>query len=241
MKVAVLGQNRIQVSLMMQALSSVGYICDGSLKREDLFNPVCSFDHDLIFLEGGVFGSSLVDLLRAHPKSRCRAIPIVLFSRCYVESNVVNGLDCGADDFLIFPLPSDLLVAKIEAIFRRFEGGKLIRINFFNDFIFDQAIGGVVARGRLVLLTRREFDVSVFLFKNINAPVHRDKLKELFWISGSLTDSRTLDTHMAGIRRKLELFKGEEYSLVSIYGYGYCLRRAIDGDNSITERWVEIV
>jgi DNA-binding response OmpR family regulator len=77
--------------------------------------------------------------------------------------------------------------------------------------------------GRVVSLTSKDFDLSVFFLRNVGRLLSRQEIRESVWGSGADLTSRTLDTHVSRVRRRLALTADNGWCLAAVYGFGYRL------------------
>lgn len=126
----------------------------------------------------------------------------------------------GADDYLVKPFEVLELVARVEAVLRRYH--KTRQLLTAGDVVVDVKARRVTRAGRPVELTNKEFGLLVLFIKNKNIALFRETLYEKVWEEEYYGDSRTLDLHVQRLRRKL----GWEQNLVAVYKVGYCLEVA---------------
>ena len=131
--------------------------------------------------------------------------------------NRVKGLKLGADDYLVKPFDVVELVARVEAVLRRYN--KADQRLVVGDVVVDLDAHRVKKAGRLVDLTNKEYGLLVLFMKNQNVALFRETLYEKVWEGEYFADSRTLDLHVQRLRRKL----GWEHNLVAVYKVGYRL------------------
>ncbi|AOJ85290.1 two-component system response regulator (plasmid) [Burkholderia sp. MSMB0856] len=167
-------------------------------------------------------GLEVLGWLRAHIGPQ---LP-VLFLTCRSGENVIaQALDAGADDYMIKPAKSLELAARIKALLRRAypsESFNTTRIEI-GAYVVDIRQRTITRGGQELTLTPREFDLASLLFRNADRAVPREHLVRLIWGREATSDSRSLDTHVHRLRRKLEI--GPQYGvrLRAIYQLGYCL------------------
>ena len=131
--------------------------------------------------------------------------------------NRVKGLKLGADDYLVKPFDVVELVARVEAVLRRYN--KTEQRLFAGDVVVDVEAHRVTKGDKPVELTNKEFGLLVLFMRNKNVALFRETLYEKVWEGEYFADSRTLDLHVQRLRRKL----GWEHSLVAVYKVGYRL------------------
>ena len=176
---------------------------------------------DLIVLDLMLPGT---DGLRVLSKMRDRGLrmPVLILTARGQESDKVRGLRLGADDYLTKPFGVLELLARIEALLRRAGPAReKSRIVEFGDVSVDPA-GRVVHRGGAVVeLSPKEFDLLWALIEAGGAARSRNELMQQVWGYAESVLSRTVDTHMAELRRKLEPRPAEPRHLLTVRKVGY--------------------
>jgi DNA-binding response OmpR family regulator len=141
------------------------------------------------------------------------------------ESQKVRGLKLGADDYLTKPFSVTEFLARVEALLRRASTGAVLPAQTFGQIRVDPASRTVWKNGDAVSLTPKEFDLLVALLRrNGVAASRRDLLREVWRVPISVS-SRTLDTHIAELRQKLEDDPGSPRHIVTVRKMGYRLDR----------------
>lgn len=151
---------------------------------------------------------------------RLRAVtdcPILMLTAKGEDYDQVDGFDCGADDYVIKPFTPMVLVARMEALFRRSDkenhertvfGGMRIDSNGREVFVDDERL----------ILSRKEYDLLKYLADNYNISLNRDQILETVWGYDYLGSSNTVDTHINRLRSKLGRCGGY---ITTLRGYGY--------------------
>lgn len=195
-------------------LSSAGYHCtavqDG-LKAIDLIEKE-SFD--LVLLDIMLPGADGYDVMEY---IRPLGIPVIFITAKYEVKNRVKGLKLGADDYLVKPFDVVELVARVEAVLRRYN--KTERRLTAGDVTVDVEAHRVMKGKKQIELTNKEFGLLLLFMKNKNVALFRETLYEKVWEGEYFADSRTLDLHVQRLRKKL----GWEHCLVAVYKVGYRL------------------
>ena len=195
-------------------LSSAGYHCmavqDG-LKAIDLIE---NEEFDLILLDIMLPGADGYDVMEY---IRPLGIPVIFITAKHEVKNRVKGLKLGADDYIVKPFDVVELVARVEAVLRRYN--KADQRLVAGDVTVDVDARRVTRAGRPVELTNKEFGLLLLFMKNKNVALFRETLYEKVWEGEYFADSRTLDLHVQRLRKKL----GWEHSLVAVYKVGYRL------------------
>ncbi len=155
-------------------------------------------------------------------------VPVLVLTARGEEADVVRCLRFGADDYVTKPFGILELLARVEALLRRTGGGDTEsepRIQAFGDIEIDLAARGVKRRQREVSLTPKEFDLLVALLRRDGAVATRVDLIQEVWGYPSSVITRTVDTHIAELRRKLEDDPSAPRHIVTVPRVGYRLQR----------------
>ncbi|VVO08818.1 response regulator transcription factor [Pseudomonas fluorescens] len=192
---------------------------------EDLLRQLRRETFDLLILDWqlpGFSGLSLLRWTREHMDSPPAAI--MLTSRD-AESDIVQALNAGADDYVSKPFRPNELKARVAAVLRRhsLQRAAPTEVLSFNDLVFDDAELTVNRAGKSIGMTEREYRLARCLFSNLGRPLSREYLYERFWTHEEMVSSRPLDTHIYRLRNKLGLTADRGWQLLTIYGYGYRL------------------
>jgi DNA-binding response OmpR family regulator len=120
------------------------------------------------------------------------------------EADRLAGLDSGADDYIAKPFSPKELVARMKAVLRRVEAGSDDDRLMLGDVALDRSSREVSVAGRPIDLRPKEFDLLAYLMQNRGIVVSRDLLLERVWGLDFAGGTRTVDVHVAQLRRKLE-------------------------------------
>jgi DNA-binding response OmpR family regulator len=140
------------------------------------------------------------------------------------ESTVVQALQAGADDFVVKPPKGKELLARLEAVSRRASPGGL-QVLHMGSYEIDISRNTLSIEGAIQMLTQKEFDLAVCLFQSPDKLLCRDHLLNKVWGSHASPDTRTVDTHISRLRKKLLLNGAKGWKLSPVYGIGYRLDR----------------
>jgi two-component system alkaline phosphatase synthesis response regulator PhoP len=150
--------------------------------------------------------------------------PIVMLTARGQEIDKVVGLELGADDYVTKPFSIRELLARVRAILRRTEGSKKRLSRYrFSDVELDFEIYQARKGGQPLDLSPREFELLRYLIERKGDTVSREKLLEDVWGYESYPSTRTVDTHIAELRRKLEDDPGRPRHIVTVRKAGYRL------------------
>ena len=195
-------------------LSASGYQCRTVQDGLEALKLIEEENFDLILLDIMLPGADGYDIMEY---IRPMGIPVIFITAKHEVRDRVKGLKLGADDYLVKPFDVVELVARVEAVLRRYN--KTERLLSAGDVVVDVEARRVTRAGVPVELTNKEFGLLVLFMKNKNVALFRETLYETVWEGEYYGDSRTLDLHVQRLRRKL----GWEHSLVAVYKVGYRL------------------
>ena len=162
------------------------------------------------------------------------ATPVIVATVKDEEKSIVRALESGADDYIVKPIRRNELVARVNAILRRTIGQRFKDSKFAAaPYEMDLARKVATLHGEEIALTNREFALAVFLFRNAGKMMSRRHLLEEIWgIENESVSTRTVDTHISRLRKKLALKEENGWKLSSIYQHGYRIEK-IHGSESV--------
>ena len=187
---------------------------------------------DLVLLDlmlPGLSGTEVCERMR-----QMQPVPVIMVSALDAEMDVVLGLQAGAADYVTKPYRLRELVARIQAVLRRVAppdvpelAGARARQPPSSEVVvagpvaLDLGRREVTSHGRLVHLSRREFDLLALLLSPPGQVRTREELIDRLWSGLDLADTRTLDTHIRRLRLKLERDPAEPDLLITVRGVGF--------------------
>ena len=179
---------------------------------------------DLVLLDvmlPGRDGYSVLDAVREHD----RELPVILLTAKAADDDVIHGLSLGADDYVAKPFSVAQLVLRVQAVLRRTRGADagedVLRLH--GGLAIDTR--NLCVQGGTPRFTRREMDVLQYLGRHAGRPVPREELLSKVWgYSPHLEiETRTVDIHVAKLRRKIEVDPKTPARLITVRGGGYRL------------------
>lgn len=181
---------------------------------------------DLILLDVMLPGMNGFDICSAI-RQQDRDQPIIMLTARNTDEDIVQGLALGADDYVAKPFSVAQLVLRVQAVLRRSRMASQTQglMSLGSDITIDsQNMSGIV-RGATVAFTRREMDMLEYLHLHHERPVPREELLHKIWGYARDLDieTRTVDIHMAKLRRKLERDPKQPALLITVRGGGYRL------------------
>jgi DNA-binding response OmpR family regulator len=191
--------------------------------REALRLALASPPPDLIVLDlmlPGVDGLEVCRRLREES-----SIPIIMLTARSTEEDRLEGLDLGADDYIVKPFSPRELAARVRAVLRRAQiagvAGPPIRVG---DLVIDTGRHEVTVRGSKANLTPREFRLLEVMARAPGRAFSRSELVDRAFGADSEALDRTIDAHLVNLRRKIEADPARPTRIETVYGVGYRLR-----------------
>lgn len=201
-------------------LRSEGCVVEAAVDGEEALRKATNLPFDLIILDVMLPVRNGLDVLR-DIRQKGMATPIlVLTVRDQLVDKVV-GLNLGADDYMTKPFEAAELVARIHALLRRVPVRTGQGAYSYGPIHVNVARGEVTKDGKSVDLTRREFQLLCYLMERNGTPVLRGELLRSIWGYDAGAFTRTVDTHIGSLRRKLEVDPGEPQLILTVPHVGY--------------------
>ena len=203
-----------------------GYEVDSAAEGPQGLNKALSGTFDLILLDimlPGMDGFEICNRIRSEDPEQ----PIIMLTARTSDEDIIQGLSLGADDYVAKPFSVAQLVLRVQAVLRRSRVGVEIdnHLRLGDDVEVDiRNLSG--RRGKETLsFTRREMEILQYLGANTERPVSREELLTKVWGYAKHLDleTRTVDIHIAKLRRKIESAPAEPCHLVTVRGAGYRL------------------
>jgi two-component system response regulator RegX3 len=148
--------------------------------------------------------------------------PVLFVTSRDAESDIVEALRHGADDYLVKPPRPGELLARLEALKRRAESSSATSLLAVGPYEFDPATTSVRLHSELVDLTERQYQLAQLLFRNPGRLLSRQYLLEAVWGLNAQVQTRTLDIHVSQLRTMLRL-ADNGWRINSVYAHGYRL------------------
>ncbi|MGZ4182075.1 MAG: winged helix-turn-helix domain-containing protein [Solirubrobacteraceae bacterium] len=177
---------------------------------------------DLVVLDlmlPGLDGLEVMRRLREQDRDR---IAVILLTAKGEESDRVVGLRLGADDYVVKPFSPAELVARVDAVLRRFDNSPAHEEPMeIGDLKIDPAARQVFVNDEEVQLTQREFDVLLFLARHPGQVFSRNQLMDAIWQYSFYTDTSTVTVHIRRLRAKIESDPSQPRHIQTVWGVGY--------------------
>ncbi len=225
--VALIEDDPHQAQLFAHMLTSAGF-------RAEIFGSAAAFrqrlpagDFDALVVDWVLPDESGLELVRWLGESEYSHLPVIMLSRLDGDADIVSGLAAGADDYVVKPPRPGELAARIGAHIRRLAPASSDEpITDTEPYRIDPRARRITLNGEPVRLTTREMALALYLFRRIGRVVSRSALLQDVWNISDSDPTRTVDTHISRVRRKLNLTGAFGWQLNSVYQHGYRLERS---------------
>ncbi|MFH1605499.1 MAG: response regulator [Pseudomonadota bacterium] len=195
---------------MLQDGFAVDWVQDGRAAELALGNDV----YDLLLLDLGLPGKEGIEVLKAL-RRRGDKIPVLILTARDAIADRVQGLDAGADDYLVKPFDLDELAARIRALLRR-QAGRAEPVIQVGELTLNPATHEVTLRGEPIALSAREFALLEAFLDRPGAVLSRERLEEKLYGWGEEIESNAVEVYIHGLRKKL----GHDF-IKNVRGVGY--------------------
>lgn len=193
----------------------------------DFLRGVRRESFDLYLLDWMLPDITGLDVLRKLREGNKDSTPVMLATVRQEERDIVTALEAGADDYLVKPIRRRELVARLEAICRRSRTTAPSNETLSAEpYAMDLQRNTATLHGEDIPLTNREFELALFLFRHAGQAVSRGHILESIWdIDNPDVSTRTVDTHISRLRKKMQLNDENGWKLAAIYQHGYRLEQ----------------
>lgn len=200
-------------------LTQTGFEAKGFADGISMLEALKSEKPELIVLDIMLPGKDGVEVLkeiRSNPETR--KIPVIMATAKGTEMDKIQGLDTGADDYLVKPFGVMEMVSRIKAVLRRCEPAEKEEVLTIGEITLSDKEHLVTVNGEKVVLTFKEFEILKLFMQSPGIVFSRDKLLSEVWGIDYLGESRTVDMHIKTLRQKL----GDASALIeTVIGVGY--------------------
>ena len=223
MKALIVEDDREEASFVSASLAAKGFRCRRVASGEAGLQELTANLFDIaiidVVLGDGISGIELIKQMR----NRKISTPVIVLSGRTLPSNKIEGLNCGADDYVGKPFARDELLARVDAVLRRSSGAKNDRTLRVKDLSICTDTHEVRRGGRPIELTTGEYELLEFLMKNTGRTLSTKVILQRVWNVDSLPPSKIVESRICSLRRKLSQ-NGEPDMISTIRGFGYVLK-----------------
>ena len=192
---------------------------DGSTATDCLFSDG---PFHLILLDVMLPGVSGFEILKTIRNANIEA-PTVMLTAKGDQEDILKGFELGADDYVPKPFSADVLEARIRAILTRTQPASAspMDIHEFGEIKVNFSSNEVYRNGEAITFTALEYDLLRYLINNRHKVISREKLLIDVWNLPPEVDTRTVDRHIASLRKKIEPVREDPQHILTVYGRGY--------------------
>lgn len=220
MKLLIVEDDRSLSRSINDYLKLEGHICEVALKLSEAVEKAAVNKYDCIILDIGLPDGTGLDLIREMKANKLTGGILILSAKSSLDDKLM-GLNMGADDYLTKPFHFAELSARLNSIYRRNNFLGLNEITF-NEIRINTDDNQVYVNDKLLVLTKKEYDLLLFFMANRNRIITKESIVEHLWGDNViLTDSFDfVYTHVKNLRKKIVSAEGRNY-IKCIYGFGY--------------------
>jgi DNA-binding response OmpR family regulator len=231
--IAVVEDDLAFASEMEEFLGAVGYTVSSYDSSQKFLAALRQSECDLLIVDWSIPDLSGIEVLeyirKFHPD-----MPAIMLTARAENIDIVRGLEAGADDYVAKPVDPAVLAQRIKSLLRRSKGEvKNVSENvILGRYLLRPSTSTIYLGDEEIVVPKREFDMAMLFFTNPNRLLSRQYLAATLW--GKVVDyqSRTIDTHVARLRKNLKLDPTSGISLNALYGFGYTLQADVHALNA---------
>ncbi len=226
MQLALLEDDPDQSMMIKEWLLHHGHQCTCFESGREFVKTVKRNTYDILILDRQIPDMDGIDVLKWIRGNLDWRIPVLITTKMDSEEDIVYGLNQGADDYMIKPIKHKELLARIDALGRRFlnteDTDAILNVA---PFRIDRNKRQIQKDNEIIPTTNIEFDLTLFMFQNYGRVLSRGYILENVWGRHADITTRTVDTHVSRIRKKLGIVPQNDWQLVPIYQHGYRLEK----------------
>lgn len=224
MRIALLEDDPDQAQLVSLWLQDARHEVKAFDKGREFQRAVARDSYDLLVIDWVLPDINGDEVLRWVRESVDWPIPVLFMTQRDAEEDVVRILELGADDYMAKPVSRPVMLARINALGRRARPRTQDQqVVEYGRYRLDSRTHTITLNDEAIDLTNREFDLALFLFRNAGRVLSRGHILESVWGSSPDLNTRTVDTHVSRLRKKLKLDEDSGWRLRAIYQHGYRL------------------
>jgi two-component system, OmpR family, response regulator MprA len=219
-RILIIEDDEAIVKVLRRGLAYDGYQVDAAYDGETGLSLARDHNPDLVILDWmlpGMDGLDVAQRLRTGGN-----VPILILTAKDTVQDRVQGLDAGADDYMVKPFELDELLARVRALLRRTQQDRA-PILTFADLTLDTSTRQAIRQGRVISLTAKEYDLLELFMRHPRQVLTREMIFDRVWGYDFGGESNVLDVYIRYLRQKLEM-EGEARLIHTVRGVGYVMR-----------------
>jgi two-component system, OmpR family, phosphate regulon response regulator PhoB len=207
--------------LLRYNLEAEGFAVNTIARGDEVENHLREHGADLLLLDWMLPGISGIELCRRiRAQKQNERMPVIMLTARGEESERVRGLSIGADDYIVKPFSLPELIARVRALLRRVNPGRIAHVMSLGDLEMDRETRRVRRSGAELHLGPTEFKLLEFLMQTPGRVYSRGQLLDAVWGHDVYIDERTVDVHMGRLRKAIATDQGRD-PLRTVRGVGY--------------------
>lgn len=220
-KVLIADDNKQIVSILSEYCKKNNFTVSAVFDGEAALKEIEENKFDIILLDVMMPKKDGFDVCRETRKFS--NVPIIMITARGEDYEKIMGLEIGADDYIVKPFSPGEIIARINAILRRImpKNDESEKIFTFDNLEIDLNNFTVKVNDEIISLTKKEIEILWTLSTNQNKVFTRENLLDLIWGFDYFGESRTVDTHIKGLRAKLDNYEHKKWNIKTIWGVGY--------------------
>ncbi len=229
MRIAFLEDDQPQAEVIKGWLNAADHSCQHFMKANLFLKEIRRESYDLLILDWELPESSGIEVLHSVRAQSDWRVPVLFMTNRDSESDIVKALAEGADDYMTKPVSRGITLARINALGRRSQPEREDeQVLEYGSYQLNKPVKRITRNGEPIEVTEKEYQLAAMLFSNIGRLLSRNHILETVWGVGPGLATRTVDTHISRLRRKLALQPENGWRLKAVYQHGYRLERITD-------------
>ena len=212
------------VRVLRRSLSLEGFDVESAGDGETGLALALENRPDLVILDLMLPGMDGLEVCRRLRTSTSGNMPILMLTAKETVPDRIQGLDAGADDYIVKPFDLDELAARIRALLRRTQSERATVLTF-QDLVLDTSSRQASRKGRIITLTAKEYDLLELFMRHPRQVLMRDMIFDRVWGYDFGGESNVRDVYIRYLRQKLEQ-EGEARLIYTVRGVGYVMRES---------------
>lgn len=206
-----------------------GFTYDEASDGMDAINLVKKNNYDIVLLD--IMMPKVDGFTALREIRKFSDVPVIMLSARGEEYDKLFGFEMGVDDYITKPFSPKELVARIKALLKRVNQSSQIDSNIvIGGITIDEVGRKVLVDGKVANLTPKEFDILLYMARNKDAVLSREKILEKIWGYEFFGDDRTVDTHIKMLRNSLGPYRNY---IKTVWGIGYKLEDSPEGEDEV--------
>lgn len=224
MRILVVEDEKDLRQVVEKRLKADDYSVDGCEDGEEALYYIRHTEYDIIIMDIMLPKLDGISVLKQMRKEKMKTPVILLTARDSIDDRV-NGLDAGADDYLVKPFAFDELLARVRVLLRR-KSDDISNVYTLGDLVLDVGKRTVERQGKSIDLSSKEYAILEYMMRNKGIVLSRDKIEQHVWNYDFEGGSNVVDVYVRYLRRKID-DNFDQKLIHTVRGAGYVMREKI--------------